>query len=87
MARWFTDSLTLAILDDRTEHPVITVAVGTPDGDLLVMCEPTQSGTTLQVERSARAWRAGWRELRRCGESDRAGSQGYGVDGCRISRR
>ena len=47
MPRWLATDIAFDVADRHTDHPIITVSVATPAGDLLVMSEPERQGTTL----------------------------------------
>ena len=51
MARWVATDIVFNITDSHTDHPIITVSVATPAGDLLVMAEPERRGQNADPAR------------------------------------
>jgi hypothetical protein len=44
---WATGDISFELIADLTDDPVVTLAVGTPDGVLMFAAEPWALGTTL----------------------------------------
>ena len=49
---WTRADISFVLVDEITEHPVVTIEVVTPDGLILIMGEPREDGRTLVVERA-----------------------------------
>jgi len=48
---WQIDDVSFDLVGDLTEGPVMTIRVSTPDGSLVMMAEPEESGRTLTLRR------------------------------------
>jgi hypothetical protein len=47
MARWRRDQLWFELANDTTDHPIVTVTIDTPAGQLSAMAEPIRNGRSL----------------------------------------
>lgn len=47
MAIWRKDEVTINFLDGLVEHPVVTVTIDSPAGELRAMAEPAQNGRVM----------------------------------------
>jgi len=48
--RWTPDRIGFRLIEDATDHPLVTIAADTPDGTLFLMAEPELLGRCLVLK-------------------------------------
>jgi hypothetical protein len=44
---WTRDDIRILLVDDMTDHPIVTATITTPDGEVKVMAEAEEAGRCL----------------------------------------